>query len=170
MSEVRLDKTSNTQERAARGSVRVRRFAGRRLFEFCAALALAVMLLPSSASDARAETYLGQIMMTGTNFCPRGWVAADGQLLAISKHTSLFSLYGTMYGGDGRTTFGLPDLRGRTPIHAGQGPGLTAYRIGQKGGQETVSAARGDRSVSAGRPYLAVRYCIAYQGLYPSRN
>ena len=64
-------------------------------------------------------------MLFGGNFCPRGWAEADGRLLAVTQNDALFSLYGTLYGGDGRTTFGLPDLRGRIPIHAGNGPGLS---------------------------------------------
>ncbi|MBQ0772504.1 MAG: phage tail protein, partial [Sphingomonadales bacterium] len=71
----------------------------------------------------------------GGNFCPRGWADASGTLIAISQNSALFSLLGTMYGGDGRTTFALPDLRGRAPISLGQGPGLPAYPVqGAKGG------------------------------------
>ncbi|OAN77782.1 hypothetical protein A8B82_12540 [Sulfitobacter sp. EhC04] len=77
--------------------------------------------------------------MGGWNFCPRTTTGADGQLLAISQNAALFSLYGTMYGGDGRTTFGLPDLRGRVPMHTGSGPGLTSRVQGQKFGTETVT-------------------------------
>ena len=80
--------------------------------------------------------YVGEIRMFAGNFAPRGWALCDGQLLAVSSHDALFSLFGTMYGGDGRTTFGLPDLRGRVPVHHGSGPGLTPRRIGQKGGTE----------------------------------
>ena len=72
--------------------------------------------------------------MFGGNFAPRGWALCDGQLLAIQSNSALFSIIGTIYGGDGRTTFALPDLRGRTPIHAGTGPGLPTYRLGQKVG------------------------------------
>ncbi|MGJ8678059.1 MAG: phage tail protein [Akkermansiaceae bacterium] len=81
--------------------------------------------------------FIAQIMMFGGNFAPRGWAFCDGQLLAISSNTALFSLIGTYYGGDGRTTFALPDLRGRVPIHPGNGPGLSSYQIGQKGGGES---------------------------------
>ena len=77
--------------------------------------------------------------MVGFNFPPRGWSFADGQLLPINQNQSLYSLYGTTYGGDGRTSFGLPELRGRVPIHAGQGPGLPDYAIGQKSGATTVT-------------------------------
>lgn len=74
--------------------------------------------------------------MFAGNFAPRGWAFCDGQLLAVSQNDALFSLLGTIYGGDGRTTFGLPDLRGRLPIHAGHGPGLSERRLGAKGGAE----------------------------------
>lgn len=77
--------------------------------------------------------------MFAGNFAPRGWAFCDGQLLAVSQNDALFSLLGTIYGGDGRTTFGLPDLRGRIPIHAGHGPGLSERRLGAKGGAETVT-------------------------------
>ncbi len=85
------------------------------------------------------DPFLAQIIMFGGNFAPRGWAFCDGQLLAIASNQALFSLLGTTYGGDGRTTFALPDLRGRTPIHAGHGPGLSSYKIGQRGGVETVT-------------------------------
>ena len=74
--------------------------------------------------------------MFAGNFAPRGWAFCDGQLLAVSQNDALFSLLGTIYGGDGRTTFGLPDLRGRIPVHAGHGPGLSERRLGAKGGSE----------------------------------
>lgn len=80
--------------------------------------------------------FIGGITMFAGNFAPRSFAFCDGQLLAISQNDALFSLLGTIYGGDGRTTFGLPDLRGRVPIHQGQGPGLTNRRIGQRGGAE----------------------------------
>jgi len=77
--------------------------------------------------------------MFAGNFAPRGWAFCDGQLLAVSQNDALFSLLGTTYGGDGRTTFGLPDMRGRVPLHAGQGPGLSNRRLGAKGGTEKVT-------------------------------
>ncbi len=80
---------------------------------------------------------IGQVQMFAGNFAPRGWAFCEGQLLAIASNTALFSILGTTYGGDGRTTFGLPDLRGRTPIGAGRGPGLSNYRLGQSGGAES---------------------------------
>lgn len=85
------------------------------------------------------DPFLGQIIMFGGNFAPRGWAFCDGQLLPIAQNDALFSILGTVYGGDGRTTFGLPDLRGRIAMHAGNGPGLSDVRIGQKGGRENVT-------------------------------
>ena len=86
-----------------------------------------------------SEPFVGEIRMFAGNFAPRGWAFCDGQLLAVSQNDALFSLLGTIYGGDGRTTFGLPDLRGRIPIHAGTGPGLSPRRLGAKGGAEKVT-------------------------------
>ena len=86
-----------------------------------------------------SEPFVGEIRMFAGNFAPRGWAFCDGQLLAVSQNDALFSLLGTIYGGDGRTTFGLPDLRGRLPIHAGTGPGLSPRRLGAKSGAENVT-------------------------------
>ena len=86
-----------------------------------------------------SEPFVGEIRMFAGNFAPRGWAFCDGQLLAVSQNDALFSLLGTIYGGDGRTTFGLPDLRGRVPIHAGSGPGLSQRRLGAKTGVEKVT-------------------------------
>ena len=83
------------------------------------------------------DPFIAEIVMFGGNFAPRGWAFCDGQLLPIAQNTALFSLIGTTYGGDGRTTFALPDLRGRVPVHPGNGPGLTSRTLGQKGGTET---------------------------------
>ncbi|WP_372792596.1 phage tail protein [Lutibacter sp.] len=83
------------------------------------------------------DPFLAEIIMFGGNFAPRGWAFCDGQLLPISSNQALFSILGTTYGGDGRTTFALPDLRGRVPIHPGTGNGLSTYRLGQKGGTQT---------------------------------
>jgi len=89
-----------------------------------------------------SEPFVGEIIMFGGNFSIRGWALCDGQLLAISQNNDLFSLLGTVYGGDGRTTFGLPDMRGRVPLHQGQGPGLSSRAMGAKVGAEdaTISA------------------------------
>jgi microcystin-dependent protein len=86
-----------------------------------------------------AEPFLGEIRMFGGNFAPVGWAFCDGSLLSIAQNTALFSLLGTTYGGNGQTTFALPDLRGRVPIHQGQGPGLSPYVLGQSGGSENVT-------------------------------
>jgi microcystin-dependent protein len=177
------------------------------------------------ASSAGAEPFLGEVIMVGFTFCPRGWAECNGQLLSISQNTALFSLLGTTYGGDGRTTFALPDLRGRVPLHTGTGPGLSTRTQGQKGGEEDhaltvqempvhnhsaqASSFLGDDTSPAGnvwaarqrfvklynnqqpdvamaseaigdeggsqahntmQPYLVIRYCIALQGIFPSRN
>jgi microcystin-dependent protein len=89
------------------------------------------------------EPLLGEIRMFAGNFAPRGWALCDGSLLAISSNTALFSILGTTYGGNGQTTFGLPDLRGRLPMHAGSGPGLTPRSLGESGGAEAVTLVAG---------------------------
>ncbi len=88
-----------------------------------------------------SEPFVGEVRMFAGNFAPRGWAFCDGQLLAVSQNDALFSLLGTIYGGDGRTTFGLPDMRGRLAMHAGSGPGLSPRRLGAKAGteQETLT-------------------------------
>jgi microcystin-dependent protein len=85
------------------------------------------------------DPFLAEIRMFGGNFAPVGWALCNGQLLPIAQNTALFSLLGTTYGGDGRSTFGLPDLQGRVPIQPGQGPGLSPYDLGQVGGTSTTS-------------------------------
>jgi microcystin-dependent protein len=176
-----------------------------------------------------SDPFLGQIQAFGFNFAPRGWAMCNGQLMSISQNTALFSLLGTFYGGDGVTTFGLPDLRGRVAVHQGQGPGLSPYVIGQAAGTENVTLlqsqmpahthipnassnsadqaspagaiwaapldsqggagtgytktaanttmapnalgiAGGSQPVSIIEPYLCVTFCIATQGIFPSRN
>jgi microcystin-dependent protein len=86
-----------------------------------------------------SDPYLGEVRMFGGNFAPRGWSPCDGRLLSISEYDALFTLLGTTYGGDGQTTFGVPDLRGRLPIHAGTGPGGATYPLGERSGSETVT-------------------------------
>ena len=83
-----------------------------------------------------SEPFVGEVRMFAGNFAPRGWAFCDGQLLAVSQNDALFSLLGTTYGGNGQTTFGLPDLRGRLPVHAGNGPGLSPRSLGARGGAE----------------------------------
>lgn len=173
-----------------------------------------------------SEPFLAEIRIVGFDFAPRGWAFCDGQILPINQNQSLYSLLGTTYGGDGRTSFALPDLRGRVPIHVGASNG-TSHTLGSKSGQEThtLSAAempqhdhawqgsttagnsnrtngpgpnilareqgnpyiqdaankiavRPDWIGTAGsgqghenmQPYLALNFCIALQGLFPSRN
>jgi microcystin-dependent protein len=185
----------------------------------------ALSTLPATQASAGTDAYLGEIMLVGYNFCPRGTAAADGQILPISSNTALFSLFGTMYGGDGRTSFALPDLRSRVPMHTGNGPGLSSRREGQRFGAESVtigvqnmpshshslraSGALADRpgagsdmlgktpagneiyhdgpadrtmdasvigntggsqAINTMNPVLVMRYCVALQGVYPSRN
>ncbi len=173
-----------------------------------------------------AEPFIGQIIQAGFNFAPRGYATCDGQLLSIAQNTALFSLLGTTFGGDGRVTFGLPDLRGRVPIHQGQGPGLTNRTMGEASGSETVTLissqmpmhnhlfaatnvsgalptpngnflgatsdsnvvfyrptsdgstlnpqsiglAGGNQPHNNMQPYLVINFCIALQGIFPSRN
>jgi microcystin-dependent protein len=90
-----------------------------------------------------SEPFVGEIRMFAGNFAPRGWAFCDGQLLSVSSNDALFSLLGTIYSGGGRPTFGLPDLRGRIPVHAGTGPGLSLRRLGAKGGAESVAVTTG---------------------------
>ena len=86
-----------------------------------------------------SEPFIAEIRIFAGNFAPRSWAFCDGQLLPISQNTALFSLIGTTYGGDGRTTTALPDLQGRAPMHPGHGPGLTSRRLGQKSGAEVAT-------------------------------
>ena len=170
-----------------------------------------------------SEPFLAEVRMVGFNFAPRGWGFCDGQILPINQNQSLYSLLGTTYGGDGRTSFALPDLRGRTPIHVGRSDGGVIHTLGQKSGEEThtlsayempqhkhyvqADSASGTTRSPTGhvlggfpggyadysansvtlrsgtltnvgggqahenmQPYLAVNFCIALQGLFPSRN
>jgi len=86
-----------------------------------------------------ADPFVAEIRIFPFNFAPKGWAWCNGQLMPISQNTALFSLLGTTYGGDGKSTFALPDLQGSAPIHAGQGQGLSLYDLGQSGGTETVT-------------------------------
>jgi microcystin-dependent protein len=179
-----------------------------------------------------SEPFLGQIQMFGFNFAPRGWAFCNGQILPIAQNTALFSLLGTTYGGNGQTTFALPDLRSRVPIQFGQGPGLSSYDLGQQSGTESTtitinqmpthahaftigatsgaesdsetptatsrladvnitttkiyktnnppanvqmpggntSAVGGNQPLGILQPYLALNFCIALEGIFPSRN
>lgn len=103
----------------------------------CAIAAAAVAGTPTTASAQGC--FIGEIKWKAFNFTERNYMAAQGQLLPISQYTALFSVYGTTYGGDGRSTFALPDLRGRAPMHAGTGPGMASRRLGQQVGAENVT-------------------------------
>jgi len=86
-----------------------------------------------------SSPFVAEIRMFGFNFAPTGWAQCNGQLLPISQNTALFSLLGTFYGGDGKSTFALPNLEGSVPLHQGQGPGLSEYFLGQQGGSQFVT-------------------------------
>ncbi len=171
-----------------------------------------------------AEPFIAEVRIFPYNFAPRGWANCDGQLLPIAQNTALFALIGTLYGGDGRTTFGLPNLKGRAVIHPGNGPGLSPYNLAQSGGVEKVTLiesqmashnhlmvplpAPGNQPGPGGNgvaralgaapygppatlvslatetlpstggggahnnlmPFLTLRFCIALQGIFPSRS
>jgi microcystin-dependent protein len=125
-----------------------------------------------------AEEYIyfvGEVRAFAFGFVPRDWLACEGQLVQITQYANLYSLLGTTFGGDGMTTFGLPDLRGRMIIDRGQGPGLTARHLGDKGGQETVSTAAANIKADAAAgnnmpPFLTLNYCICVEGEYPTRE
>jgi len=172
--------------------------------------------------------FLAQIQQVAFNFAPKAWATCSAQLLSIQQNAALFSILGTTYGGNGQTTFGLPDLRGRVAVHWGQGPGLSNYNLGQVGGTQTVTmlasnlplhthtfvannqtstqASPGGNALAQGgvyqgnnlllygasagltmnpatiapagnsqpisilQPYNTLQYCIALQGIFPSRN
>ena len=136
-----------------------------------------------------AEPFIGEVTIFAGTFAPRGWAFCNGQLLPIAQNEALYSILGTMYGGDGRTSFALPDLRGRLAVHAGYGPGLNPVKQGQKYGVESstplwipteLKTAKEGNDVSAiipqqnpidrEQPTLGVNYIIALQGIYPSRS
>ena len=129
-----------------------------------------VMLFSTSQAEARGqEGMIGEVRMFAGNFAPRGWAFCNGQKLAISSNTALFSILGTTYGGDGRTTFCLPDLRGRTPVHVGKAPGLSDTKLGQKSGVEKKPVKKGEDAEVPGRPRLGMNYIICVIGDFPSR-
>ena len=96
-------------------------------------------LLPVQKAEAQADPFIGQIIWVPYNFCPNGWAETNGRLLQISQNMGLFSLLGTTFGGDGRTTFALPDLRARVPVGEGQGRGLSNRVLGETGGNEAIT-------------------------------
>jgi microcystin-dependent protein len=175
------------------------------------------------------ETFMGLIAAFGFNYPPRGWMTCSGQLVSISQNSAMFALLGTMYGGDGQNTFGLPDLRGRTLVGMGNGPGLSPIQQGEMAGSQSVTIlatnmpqhnhtlgaatllvantpadggvpsgflantgstkiygeasnastraiggttdmAGGNQPIGIMNPYLGINYCIAMEGIFPSRN
>ena len=110
----------------------------KQVFPTLAAAALAASLTPAPAS-AGANPFIGTIQAIGETFCPRGWSAADGKLLPLAQYSALFSLLGTIYRGDGRTTFALPNLNGRAGMGFGRGAGLMTRPMGQVGGAERTT-------------------------------
>ncbi len=130
---------------------------------------LATSFMAPTEANAQ-ECFLGEVRMFAGNFAPRGWALCDGQLLAISKYSAVFSILGTMYGGDGRTTFALPDLRGRVPVHAGTGKGLSPVKQGTKRSQGTAKVAEGETEIKTSEASLGIHYIICLHGTFPSRN
>ncbi len=150
---------------------------------------------PSRNKDDKGlEPYLGEVDLFAGNFAPRGWAFCDGQILPIDQNQSLYALLGTTYGGDGRTTFALPDLRGRVAVHPGTGDGLSSRQLGQKFGVDDVTltvnqlpahghniehpwlgnlateGAGGNQSHTIVQPSLGLNHTITTQGIYPSRD
>ena len=115
---------------------------GSKAFSLTLLVVLAAVMAWGPVASA-SDPFIGEIRMVGFNFAPRGWAFCDGQILDISTNNALFALLGTTYGGDGRNTFALPDLRGRVAIHPGQGLGLTRRNLGERGGAETVALSIG---------------------------
>ena len=112
-----------------------------------------------------SEQFVGEIKLFSGNFEPRDWAFCNGQLLPISEYQALFSVIGTTYGGDGRSRFALPDLRGRAPLHAGEGPGLARQSLGEQSCIKEGSTSDGKK-----QGFLAVNYIIALDGIFPRRN
>lgn len=128
------------------------------------ALAAAAGLSSAPAPATAQEFFIGQILYLPYNFCPRATTAAAGQLLPIAENTALFSLYGTIYGGDGRTTMGLPNLKGRIPVHMGRGPGLSDRRIGSVMGAASVTLTQNNLPSHTHTPSLNVTTATGASG------
>lgn len=116
------------------------------------------------------EGIIGEIRMFAGNFAPRGWMFCNGQLLSIAQNTALFSILGTTYGGNGQTTFALPDLRGRTPMGSGHGLGLPDVTLGELGNEATHKHQSTENTSDRPVTYLSVNFIICMEGIYPSRN
>ena len=148
-----------------------RSFIGRMLVAIGGASLLG---LPKRAEAATEGTlpYIGEIMLWAGNFEPRGWAFCNGQLLAISQNQALYMILGTTYGGNGVTTFALPDLRGRVPIHVGQGAGLSSRALGEKGGAESsfLTVSQLPSHVHTARGSSAAGTSATPAGMVPARN
>ena len=131
---------------------------------------ITILFLALSVGTYAQEGFIGEVKLFAGNFAPRGWALCQGQLLAINQNQSLFSIIGTTYGGDGRTTFALPDLRGRAPLGTGSGPGLTPVSLGQKFGPNSGSRPNPQARQQNKQGSLGMNYIICLQGVYPSRN
>lgn len=129
----------------------------------------ALVFLVVSKGEAQEGT-TGEIRMFAGNFAPRNWAFCEGQLLPLESNTALFSVIGATYGGDAKTTFALPDLRDRAPIHAGSGPGLNPVRLGEQAGGVNAKPAEQGKPTANTRSTLAIRYIICLQGSYPVRS
>lgn len=135
-------------------------------------LVFAMMFCSAIATNAQ-DAFIGEIKMVGFNFSPRNWAECNGQLLPINQYTALFSLLGTTYGGDGRTTFALPDLRGRIPVGMGRGPGLKEVKQGATNGLEKVAEKASEEQTAVGvtvQPIIGMKYVICLNGIFPSRS
>ena len=119
-----------------------------------------------------ATPFIAQITLFAGNFAPRGWAFCNGQILSIAQNTALFSILGTTYGGNGQTTFALPDLRGRAPIHPGQGPGLSDRSLGETGGEEAHTLTVNELAAHAhqGTVYSGTQSTNKPVGTYPARG
>ena len=119
-----------------------------------------------------ADPFLGEIKMCSFNFAPKGWALCNGQFLPINQNQALFSILGTTYGGNGQTSFALPDLRDRVPIHFGQGPGLTLHTLGERSGaaSHTLAIAELPAHNHGVRASTAFGSVVSPAGMYPSRN
>jgi len=157
----------------SRGSSRLdrRTFIGR-CAAFLAGTALMVRPKRSEASILSTESYIGEIMLFGGTFAPRGWTLCNGQLLSIAQNQALFAILGTTYGGNGQTTFALPDLRDRVPIHQGQGPGLSPRTLGERSGEasHTLSLAELPVHGHALQASTAFGTSVIPTGMVPARN
>lgn len=157
-----------------------------------AAIVAILMTTVNPAAKAGTDPFIGEIMMFAGQYCPRNWIEANGELITISQYQSLFSVIGNQFGGDGKTTMRLPDLRGRLPMGFGQGPDLSNRDLGAKVGQEKSTIAVGgaeikyqegadetaksvkivegvNTEISNIPPVLVIKFCISLYGNYPPR-